>query len=214
MNSDYRWWRNVVGGLWKEIGELQFKYLIKQGLKTDHYLLDVGCGSLRGGIHFINYLEKQHYFGIDKSEEILEAGKIELDENNLTSKEPRLVCLKNFEFNSLDQKFDFAIAQSVFTHLETNDIEKCVLNVEQVLTRGGKFYATFFEKPKEIKNNKNISHKTTDGPDIITYDHKDPYHYTFDELEKVCKNTSMKIEYIGDWNHPRSQKIVSFTKIP
>ncbi len=39
----------AVGGLWDEIGQLQFDFLRAKGLLPRHKLLDFGCGSLRGG---------------------------------------------------------------------------------------------------------------------------------------------------------------------
>lgn len=41
--------RIAVGGMWDEIGKLQFEFMVKQGLKPHHKFLDIGCGSLRGG---------------------------------------------------------------------------------------------------------------------------------------------------------------------
>jgi hypothetical protein len=41
--------RNYVGGMWEEIGKLQFDFLVQQGLKPSHCFLDIGCGSFRGG---------------------------------------------------------------------------------------------------------------------------------------------------------------------
>jgi cyclopropane fatty-acyl-phospholipid synthase-like methyltransferase len=59
---------------------------VKEGLKPEHYLLDIGCGSLRGGVHFIAYLEPRHYFGIDKDEQLLEAGRGEIQQLGLEKK--------------------------------------------------------------------------------------------------------------------------------
>ncbi len=42
--------RNVVGGMWDEIGKLQFDFLNAEGLRADVDFLDVGCGVLRGGL--------------------------------------------------------------------------------------------------------------------------------------------------------------------
>jgi hypothetical protein len=57
--------RRIVGGEWDEIGRLQFDFLKGAGLKLRHVLLDVGCGRLRGGVHFVAYLERGNYVGID-----------------------------------------------------------------------------------------------------------------------------------------------------
>jgi hypothetical protein len=61
------WHRKAVGGLWDEIGRLQFDYFVSQGLVPHHRLLDLGCGSLRGGVHFIAYLDPDRYSGVDRS---------------------------------------------------------------------------------------------------------------------------------------------------
>jgi len=46
----------------------QFNLLTMLGLRENHFLLDVGCGSLRGGRLFIPYLLPHHYFGIEPNE--------------------------------------------------------------------------------------------------------------------------------------------------
>lgn len=51
-------WRGKVGGMWEEIGMLQFQFLVAQGIRAEHRLLDVGCGCLRGGIHLTGYLSR------------------------------------------------------------------------------------------------------------------------------------------------------------
>ena len=206
------WYKDAVGGMWEEIGKLQFEFLVKQGLKPEHYLLDVGCGSLRGGIHFIRYLEPGHYFGVDISKELLDAGKFELKRNNLIHKNPTLVQMGDFNFQVLNQKFNFAIAQSVFTHLPLNSIIKCIMNIEKVLVPGGRFYATFFENPKGKFNLEPVMHPRLDGPPFASYFDRDPFHYDFETFKWICEGTTLTVEYIGDWNHPRDQKMIVFVK--
>jgi cyclopropane fatty-acyl-phospholipid synthase-like methyltransferase len=212
-NNNTYWYRDAVGGLWEEMGKLQFEFLVEKGLSPQDFLLDIGCGSLRGGIHFIQYLEHRHYFGIDKSKELLDAGMIEIQNNNLIHKNPTLVQMENFEFQNLNQKFDYTLAQSVFTHLTLNDIIKCLMNVEKVINQGGKFYSTFFENKKGKFYLEALVHPRSDGPDLTTYFNQDPYHYDFETFEWICEGTSLKVKYIGDWNHPRDQKVMVFTKV-
>lgn len=45
--NNNRFWREKVGGLWEQLGSLQFEYLVRNGLEPHHFLLDIGCGSLR-----------------------------------------------------------------------------------------------------------------------------------------------------------------------
>ena len=207
------WQRNAVGGMWEEIGKLQFDFLAERGLKPNNNFLDVGCGSLRGGVHFIRYLEPEHYFGIDKDGALLDAGQnVELKRYNLIEKKPILVQMDNFDFQSLNTQFNYALAQSVFTHLPLNSIMRCIMNIEKVLVPDGQFYSTFFENPQGKVNLEPIMHSRTDGAPIATYFDKDPFHYDFEIIEHICEGTSLKVEYIGDWNHPRDQRMLVFIK--
>jgi cyclopropane fatty-acyl-phospholipid synthase-like methyltransferase len=210
--SDNRSWREKVGGLWEQLGRLQFDYLVSNGLKPHHFLLDIGCGSLRGGIHFINYLEKGHYFGIDKDAEVLESARIEIAENNLQDKEPVLKLDENFDFISLNQKFEYVLAQSIFTHLPLDMIKKCIHNLDKVLMKESKFYATFFEDNRREDSDDPIVIRSVDGLTIQTHPNKDPYHYKFSEFQRLVEGTSLFVKYIGEWNHPRYQKIMVFSK--
>ena len=54
----------AIGGMWEEIGQLQFDYLRNDGLRPDHSMLDIGCGTLRGGRHFIAWLSPGKYTGL------------------------------------------------------------------------------------------------------------------------------------------------------
>lgn len=208
-----QWYKDAVGGQWEKIGKLQFDFLVEQGLKPESYLLDVGCGSLRGGIHFIGYLQPGHYFGIDIDKALLDAGRKELKKLNLISKSPILVEVEDFDFRSFNQAFDCALAQSVFTHLPLNSIMRCLMNIEKVLVHGGRFFATFFENRDGKFNLEPIEHSCVDRIPLATYFDKDPYHYAYEVFTWICEGTSLKVEYIGDWNHLRDQKMMVFTKI-
>ena len=79
--------RGYVGGLWNEVGSLQFEFLLKSGLKKSYCLFDIGCGSLRGGVHFIRYLNKGNYVGIDKNLCLIQAGiKKEMKRSEISDK--------------------------------------------------------------------------------------------------------------------------------
>ena len=113
---DPDWHRRTIGYVeeWERHGQAQFDYLVSQGLQPHHYLLDVGCGPLRGGVHFIRYLEPGHYFGVEKNAAVLEAAREqELPRYGLQEKSPTLVAMENFDFPSLGQSFDYADRKSV-----------------------------------------------------------------------------------------------------
>lgn len=212
--------RTRSGDLWERIGRLQFDFLVDHGLQPSHYLLDVGCGSLRGGVHFIRFLEPGHYYGVDKNPESLAAARtVELPRNGLTDKAPVLVEMDDFGFERLGRRFDVAIAQSVFTHLPLNDIIRCLMNVERVLEPGGRFFATFFENPAGKRNLLPIPHPVGEEDPwarrgLFSYFDRDPYHYDVDTFRWICAGTRLRVEHLGAWNHPRDQRMLLFTRQP
>ncbi|MGH7055210.1 MAG: hypothetical protein ACREFK_05155 [Stellaceae bacterium] len=79
-----------IGGFWEEIGKFQFAVMTAHGLMPRHSLLDIGCGCLRGGVHFIRYLEPGNYVGVDVNQSLLDAGyDVELASAGLQARMPR-----------------------------------------------------------------------------------------------------------------------------
>ena len=114
--------REFVGGLWEELGVLQFDFLKNHGLEAHHKLLDVGCGALRGGVRFVSYLDAGNYYGMDINASLVEAGKRELAEKGLEGKGPHLLVADRFDLRGFATTFDCVLAVSVFTHLPINHI--------------------------------------------------------------------------------------------
>ena len=208
---DPDWHRRSIGNAprWEELGRLQFEYLLNAGLEPPHYFLDVGCGPLRGGLHYIRYLEPGHYFGVDKNAAVLEeACAVELPRQGLEDRAATVVPMEDFGFERLGQTFDYALAQSVFTHLPLNSIIRCLMNMEGVLAPGGRFYATFYENPDGKRNLDDVRQT----PRVVTHFDKDYFHYDLATFEWICEGTSLTVEYLGNWNNPQNQKMLLFTK--
>ena len=204
--------RSLVGGMWDEIGRLQFDYLETHGLKPEMFLLDVGCGCLRGGVHFIEFLDAGHYYGIDISRELLNVGyDVELDKLGLKHKLPRenLYCTDTFEARHFGIVFDIALAQSVFTHLTLSQVRLCLTRLSDVIRIDGAFYATVFLS--QGNHDPSLPHRHSPGG-IVSYPAKDPFHFTFDELTRCCTDLPWKIESASDWNHPRDQTMITFVR--
>jgi SAM-dependent methyltransferase len=204
--------REVIGGLWDEIGDLQYQFLLNHGLEPQHKLLDIGCGSLRAGVQFIKYLEKGNYVGVDINEVLLEVGfTIELKEVGLQDKIPRdnLVFLPNFEFANLGKTFDFALAHSLFTHLAFNRIRRCLERLVPVINKGGHFFATFFELPRTASSSLPYTH---DPGGVVTYDTNDPYHYRLADIFYAASGLPWRIRYLSSWRHPRGQRMLEFIR--
>ena len=86
------------------------------------------------------------YHGIDSQDWLLDAGRqVELPRHGLEGKAVTLLCRDDFDFSCFGKSFDYAIAQSVFTHLPRHAILRCLQHMRRALNPGGQFYATFFE---------------------------------------------------------------------
>lgn len=205
LRGEHRAW---VGGLWEEMGQLQLEFLRGQGLQPGHTLLDVGCGALRGGIRFVEFLDTGHYAGLDINESLINAGHRELELAGLAGKKPLLLVDSEFKVSRFGMQFDFAIAQSVFSHLPVNHICACLLNMAHVLKPGGRFFVTFFEAPHAV-HLQPITHQP--GGVVSRYD-RDPFHYSFAEFQWMADICGLTVGYIGDWSHPRDQRMLVFAR--
>jgi len=204
--------RKVIGGAWDEMGALQRDFLIAEGLLPGHRLLDVGCGALRGGVTLIPYLDPGKYWGIDKNAALLEVGwSVELADAGLTARQPReqLVGLPDFEFASLGVQFDYAIAQSVFTHLSLNRIRRCLARLAPCMEKGARFYATFFELEPGADRESEQLHQPGG---MISHSSSSFYHYSQRDLAFVIEDLAWELRYLGDWGHPRGQRMLLFVK--
>lgn len=138
------------GEYYELIGAHQFCVMIKLGLRDHHRLLDFGCGSLRGGKYFINYLRKWNYVGIEPSVELVRAGiQHELTGGAIDVKRPRFFHWDDFFWadrldDLLENKFDYVLAQSILTHTGRDLVAQIAEEAHRSLTPDGVFAATFF----------------------------------------------------------------------
>jgi ubiquinone/menaquinone biosynthesis C-methylase UbiE len=200
--------RELVGGLWEVLGTLQFEFLVRRGLVPGHRLVDVGCGALRGGVHFVRFLDPGNYYGIDINASLIDGGRRELEWAGLADKAPHLRISDKFELGAFGTTFDCALAVSVFTHLPMNHIVRCLVEVRKVLRPQARFYASYFEAaaPAHL-----VPLPHTPGGIVTQYD-ADPYHYAFAELQWMAQLAQMQVERIGEWGHPRDQQMAAFTR--
>ena len=204
--------REVIGSMWDEIGGLQLDFLRAHGLTPEHTLLDIGCGSLRLGIRAVEFLAPEKYWGTDLNQVLLDAGyQNEILPAGLAGKLPRsqLVMDEEFTFRGIPRSIDFAIATSVFTHLPLNHMRLCLANLARHVTSPCTFLFTIFMPPPGLSVTE--THRQQPGGKA-THPHRDPYHYLIADVHHAAIETPWAIEFIGDWNHPRNQKMVKATK--
>src|SRR5690606_7446142 len=129
---------------WLALGQMQFDYLVKHGLRPEMRMLEIGCGNLRAGRLFIDYLHTGGYYGIDISPDILMSAQEVLVRYGLQDKLPHLTPVKDLRFAFLpDEYFDVVHAHSVFSHSPLHVIEECFAHVGRVMKPEGWFDFTF-----------------------------------------------------------------------
>ena len=70
--------------------EHAFHSLVSLGVRPGDKFVDYGCGTLRLGVLFIEYLEPDDYFGLDIDDRILTAGRARLSPELIAAKRPVL----------------------------------------------------------------------------------------------------------------------------
>lgn len=105
-------------------GRLQLITLIRNGLRPDSKLLDVGCGCLRGGYWSIQFFNPGCFFGIEPNEAMLKAGIERILEPNMVSeKKPRFDNNTEYDFSVFNELFDIIFARSIWTHAPKKQIQ-------------------------------------------------------------------------------------------
>jgi len=127
--------------LWKMKRDFQIDFMKRMGLRPENTLLDIGCGTLRGGVAFIDYLDAGNYCGIDVRENALAEGRKELAEHGLEGKQPELLLVPDMSKLVLDRKFDFIWSFSVLFHMTDEILDDALAAVSRALKDDGVFYA-------------------------------------------------------------------------
>ncbi|WP_017587119.1 class I SAM-dependent methyltransferase [Nocardiopsis ganjiahuensis] len=181
---------------WLALGEMQFDYLVEHGLKPTHRMLDIGCGNLRAGWRFIEYLDAGGYYGIDISPDILVAGKKVLAERGLQDKLPHLTLTQDLTFDFLpEDAFDVVHAHSVFSHSPLEVIDECLAHVGRVLAPGGFFDFTF---------------DRTEGAEHHVL--REDFYYRTDTLVALAEKHGLRARFMEDWEErPHGQSKIRVT---
>jgi SAM-dependent methyltransferase len=188
----------AVGGLWEEIGRLQFEFLVGNGLQLQHRLLDIGCGTLRGGRHFIGFLDPSRYTGFDLSTKAIESGIELVRSEGLSEKQPRLLVNTSGDLRFkvfAGETFDVLLAQSVLTHLMPEHIEECFAHIGLIMHARSVFFFTFREAAQYDRVN-----------------FKD-FDYPFGFFESLAAKHGFTITRRDDYRHPRKQVMVEIGKV-
>ena len=127
----------------------QFRLLTALGLRQHHKLLDFGCGSLRAGKLLSHILQNPTTSESSSNKWLVEEGIAnELGRDILSTKQPTFMHNDDFEIK-FDTKFDFIIAQSIFSHTNRELTSKGIQSIMKALDPNGKALVTFVGKHAE-----------------------------------------------------------------
>lgn len=172
----------------------QFNLLTFLGLREYHTLLDIGCGSLRGGRLFIVYLLPGHYYGLEPEPWLVESGiNKEIGRDLLRLKHPSFSFNGNFACRVFKREFDYILAQGVFVHAPDWQIRKCVSEAAQCMKSASVFAATY------MQGNQNFDGSEWVYPNTTTY--------TQARITEIASAAGLGCVPIA-WPHPRGARWV------
>ncbi|MBO0773834.1 MAG: class I SAM-dependent methyltransferase [Actinobacteria bacterium] len=182
---------------WLELGQLQFDYLTGHGLQPGDRMLEIGCGNLRAGRLFIDYLDPGHYYGIDISPDILVAAQQTIAEYGLQGKLPHLSVVSDLRLEFLPaDRFTVVHAHSVFSHSPIDVIDECLAHVGRVMTRDGIFDFTF---------------NRTDGTEHQVL--REDFYYRTETLLELAAKHGLDAHFMADWEElPHQQSKIRVTR--
>lgn len=89
-------------------------------LTPDSHVLEIGCGTLRVGLHFIRHLNPEHFHCLERDElSLMAALRYELPSQGLLNKRPLIVKGEDMDFTKFGSgvMYDLIYASAVFLHM-------------------------------------------------------------------------------------------------
>jgi SAM-dependent methyltransferase len=172
------------------IAAMTFNLLTTLGLRQHHALLDIGCGSLRIGRLLIPYLNRGNYFGIEPGEWLVAEGiRHELGEAVVQAKRPTFFFTDSPNVLArANITFDFALAQSIFSHCGLDLIKGWLSAISRALAPNGALVATFLPAQEDCSETGWVY------PQCV--------NYRPSTLEGAAADVNLRFEIL-DWKHPR-----------
>src|SRR5579863_3214576 len=173
------------------IAAMTFNLLTTLGLRQGHRVLDVGCGSLRLGRLLIPYLNAGNYTGIEPNKWLVDEGvQRETGLDQIRTKQPTFYFDSSAKALPPDQSFDFAVAQSIFSHCGPDLVERWLSDIAPRLKNSGALAATFLIGDQDCPDTGWIY------PSCV--------HYTMETMAAFARNAGLEFLLL-DWKHPRQQ---------
>jgi SAM-dependent methyltransferase len=129
--------QNLQQGTYGSKGKVFFEKLKRYGLTRDSVCVDYGCGTLRLGLHVINYISRGCYWGMDISEFLLEQGRGLVGEKLWSEKEPRLRVISSQSVAEVAAcSPDMLFSVKVLIHIHPKELENYFQNLIKIVNSG------------------------------------------------------------------------------
>jgi len=188
----------VVGSAenYETMGRSQFEMLRFWGLEENHYLADIGCGSLSGGRFAIKFLAPGHYYGIEPEQWLIDEGsRHELGKAVLASKRPAFSNDASFNLSLFERQFDFLVAHSILSHTSQQQIRKLLSEADKVMPPRAIFLASYIQGESDYTGSEWVYPGVT--------------RYTFETLQSIAAESALRCT-LANWPHPGRQRWLAF----
>jgi len=171
------------------VAAMVFNLLTCAGLRQNHRMLDIGCGSLRIGRLFIPYLNPENYIGVEPNRWLIEDGILnEVGRDQIRLKRPVFSYRDSLEEFAEPLQADYALAQSIFSHCGLDLIDQWLRQISQHLKPTGALFATFLIADRDFQGSGWVY------PDCV--------NYRIETMVSVAATHGLKFALLN-WKHPR-----------
>lgn len=180
----------AVGGSFRYLGRLERELLIAVGLKPEHYLIDVGCGSGRLAQELRDYLTG-NYMGTDVVPELLEYA------SRGTPAHWRFKLVDGLNIPERSGVADMVCFFSVFTHILHEESFYYLREAKRVLKPGGRIVISFLDisQPSHWTIFENMSKAPAKLPHLNMY-------LSADMIQAWCRHLELELERIQGGDTP------------